>query len=96
MGISGLVLLGADKGIWRWTLITLKQEEEEAEEEEEEEQEEGSLLVSKQRRLQWSTEAWRLRGTQEMTDTVQLTAVTEAELYTVHFEKKKKVFPAHL
>lgn len=60
-------------------LVTQKQIEEE---EEEEEEQEGSLLVSKQRKLQRSVEDGRLGGRQEMADIVKLTAVKEAALYT--------------
>lgn len=66
-------------------LVTQKQEEEE-----EEEQEAGSLLDSKQEKLQWSVEAGRLGGTQEMTGTVQLTAVTQKHNYTLYTLKRKR------
>ena len=47
------------------------------------EEEAGSLLASKQMKLRWSVEVARLGGTQEMTGTVKLTAVTQKHHYTL-------------
>lgn len=62
----------------------------------EEEEAAGSLLVSKQEKLQWCEEAGRLGGTQEMTGTEQLTAVTQKQNYTLHTLKEGVSFPTHL
>ena len=64
---------------------------------EEEEEAAGSLLVSKQEKLQWRVEAGRLGGkTQEMTGTEQLTAVTQKQNYTLHTLKEGVSFSTHL
>lgn len=62
----------------------------------EEEEAAGSLLVSKQEKLQWREEAGRLGGTQEMTGTEQLTAVTQKQNYTLHTLKEGVSFSTHL
>lgn len=78
-------MLLSRQGHLLWTLVTQKQEEEEDEEA-------GSLLVSKQRKLQWSVEAG---GSEEPGDDryhIANSSDTEALVYTVHFEKRRFIF----
>lgn len=78
-------MLLSRQGHLLWKLVTQKQEEEEDEEA-------GSLLVSKQRKLQWSVEAG---GSEEPGDDryhIANSSDTEALVYTVHFEKRRFIF----
>lgn len=84
-------LVSADKGNLLKELVAQKQKKRR---EEEEEEAEGGLLVSKQEKLQWSVEAGRLGGTQEMTGTV--TAVTQKHHYTLDTLEKGVSFSTHL